>query len=86
MITELGDNYERKEKQIVKIHKQFAHPSRRNMEQLLKDSRNMDDDVSRIFEKIYSKCMICLQFASTRPRPSVGSQWGEILMIVLPWI
>ena len=77
LIAELGVDYERKEKEVVKIHKQFAHPSRRNMEQLLKDSRNMDDDVCKILDKIYSKCVICLQFASTRPRPSVGMPMGR---------
>ena len=77
LIAELGEDYERKEKLVVKIHKQFAHPSRRNMEQLLKDSRNMDDDVTKILDKIYSKCVICLQFASTRPRPCVGMPMGK---------
>ena len=77
LITDLGSDYERKEKEIVKIHKRFAHPSRRNMEQLLKDSKNMDDDVRNILDKIYSKCVICLQFASTRPRPSVGMPLGK---------
>ena len=32
-IGELTNDYEKKEKEVVKIHKQFAHPSRPNMEQ-----------------------------------------------------
>ena len=66
-----------KEKEVVKIHKQFAHPVRPNMDQLLKDSGNMDSDVASILNKIYSKCVICHQFATTRSRPCVGLPLGR---------
>ena len=77
MIGELDREYEKKEEAVVKIHKQFAHPARKNMEQLLKDSNNMDGDVVKILDKIYEKCIICHQFASTRPRPCVGLPFGR---------
>ena len=77
LIGELDKEYEKKEAAVVKIHKQFAHPSRKNMEQLLKDSNNMDGDVIKILDKIYEKCVICHQFASTRPRPCVGLPLGR---------
>ena len=37
----------------------------------------MDDDVSKIRDKIFSKCVICLQFAFTRLRPIVGMPLGK---------
>ena len=50
LIGVLDDDYNKKAKEVVKIHKQFAHPPRPNMDQLLKDSGNMDADVVSILE------------------------------------
>ena len=42
LVNNLSAEYSEKVKQMVKIHKQFAHPVRAAMEQLLKDSGNID--------------------------------------------
>ena len=52
MINELSQDYQSKAKQLVKIHKQFAHPIRAAMEQLLKESGNIDNEVREILDKI----------------------------------
>ena len=72
LINELSNDYQSKVVQLVKIHKQFAHPIRATMEQLLKESGNIDNEVREILDKIYAKCDICHRFASTKPRPAVG--------------
>ena len=77
LINDLAVDYSQKVKQIVKIHRQFAHPLRPPMEQLLKDSGNLDDDAKDILDKLYSKCDICHQFASTKSRPAVGLPLGS---------
>ena len=52
LINELSQDYQSKAKQLVKIHKQFAHPIRAAMEQLLKESGNIDNEVREILDKI----------------------------------
>ena len=58
-VNELSKDYQSKVKQLVKIHKEFAHPIRSAMEQLLKESGNIDNEVKEILNKIYAKCNIC---------------------------
>ena len=72
LVNELSDDYQSKVKQLVKLHKHFAHPVRATMNQLLKESGNIDSEVREILDKIYAKCDLCHRFASTKPRPAVG--------------
>ena len=65
-------NYETKAKMVVDIHKQFAHPSKLTFIQLLKDSQDWDEDIQDIVDKIYLKCIICLESSKSKPRPKVG--------------
>ena len=37
----------------------------------------MDGDVVKVLDKIYEKCVICHQFAATKPRPCVGLPLGR---------
>ena len=76
-IADLSPNYSEKEKQVVKIHKQFAHPKRQVLEQLLRDSGNLNEEVHRILDKIYTKCQVCHEFAASKPRPVVGLPLGR---------
>ena len=49
-VNELSKDYQSKVKQLVKIHKQFAHPIRSAMEQLLKESGNINNEVKEILD------------------------------------
>ena len=82
LVNELSNDYQSKGKQLVKIHKQFAHQIRATMDQLLKERGNFDNEGREILDKIYAKCDKCHCFASTKPRPAVGYLWLVISMNV----
>ena len=59
------------EKILDKIHKQFAHPTRKKMKALLQDANVWDDEYNPVLDKIYQQCETCMKFSKTPPRPVV---------------
>ena len=59
-------------KVLVKLHRQFAHPSEEKLITLLDNAGVWDAQYSMILKKIYDACKICKQYAKTPARPVVG--------------
>jgi len=64
---------EDKEKMLEKIHKQFAHPTRKKVVALLHDVDCWDDSFKHLLDGIYQRCETCLKFSKTPSRPVVCS-------------
>jgi len=62
---------EDKEKMLEKIHKQFAHPTRKKVVALLHDVDCWDDSFKHLLDGIYQRCETCLKFSKTPSRPVV---------------
>ena len=72
---------------LLKLHRQFAHPSRGKLEALLRDAGVWRDNFKDDIEDIYQKCFLCKQYASAIPRPVVGlpgaSKFNEMVSMDL---
>ena len=58
-----------------KLHRQFAHPSREKLHQLIKlagDEWNSNKGLLTAIDNITSACQVCQKFQKTPPRPIVG--------------
>ena len=60
-----------KEKLIIKVHKQFVHPTMKKITVLMTDAGVWDNDCQTIIEKVVS-CEICKRYGKTPPRPVVA--------------
>ena len=58
--------------ELIKIHKQFAHPSKAKFKSLLADSNMWNDEYSDFINELYEKCEICHRFKVTPSRPIVS--------------
>ena len=58
-------------KQLVKLHRQFGHPSKIRFRHLLEDAGAWKSSFSGLLDSIYSGCKHCLQYKVTSPRPVV---------------
>ena len=65
------ESYEDKKRIVQKLHRQFAHPSARNLKALMKNADAVDSEVSEIIEQISDNCNVCTRFKSTPARPVV---------------
>lgn len=65
------DDVERKAA-LVKLHRQFAHPSQTRLKALLEDAGACNDVVLQDLEGIYSSCETCKLYAKTPARPVVS--------------
>ena len=70
ILSELS-NEERKQK-LLKLHRQFAHPSSKKLKGLLVDAGAWRDDFQPILDEIHSKCDICMRYQRTPSRPVVA--------------
>ena len=61
-----------KYKTILKLHRQFAHPPKKRLVNLMKDAGVWQEEYEEVVEEINQKCDICKEFAKTPPRPVVG--------------
>ena len=72
---------------LLKLHRQFAHPSRGKLEALLRNAGVWQGDFVQDLDDIYKKCLLCKQYASTTPRPVVGmpvaSSFNEVVSMDL---
>lgn len=78
---------EEKKAVILKLHRQFGHPGREVLENLLKKAALWDKGFSEILTQIYGQCKTCRLFSQTPPRPVVSlppaSEFGEVLTLDL---
>ena len=63
---------------LVKLHKNFGHPSNDKLIGLLKDSKLWRKEYEDILQDIHDNCDICKEYASTPSRPSVGMPLAKV--------
>ena len=62
-----------KEKTALKLHSQFAHPTKGKLLKLVERAGlGGDQDLREAIEKISSQCKICLEYRKPTPPPAVG--------------
>ena len=57
---------------IIKLHKQFGHPTKDNMISLLKDAGYCTENYQEIIDVLYKQCTTCELFQNTPDRPVVA--------------
>ena len=57
---------------MLKLHKQFAHPTTKRLVQLLKDAGVNDKEYFDLVENITQECSICMKYKRTPSRPVVS--------------
>ncbi|KAL5007820.1 hypothetical protein ScPMuIL_016626 [Solemya velum] len=57
---------------LLKLHRQFAHPSKKKLEALLKDAGAWQEQYETTLTDIESTCELCKMYAKTPPRPVVA--------------
>ena len=55
-MTMKDKSFEEKFKIVTKLHRQFAHPSAKNLKALLKNVVHLDDEISQIVDNISAEC------------------------------
>ena len=61
-----------KEKQILKIHKQFGHSSSSSVKKIIHNAGALHSELSKIIDDVKSKCDICIKYRKPSSRPVVG--------------
>ena len=61
----------KKEKMILKLHRQFAHPSAKSLKSLLLSAEALDKETEQKIKEITEKCTICKRYKKTPSRPAV---------------
>lgn len=68
---------------LLKLHRQFAHPSFCKLKQLIEGAGQWKDDFSDILQSISENCNVCRQFRRTPSRPVVAlpmaSSFNEVV-------
>ena len=57
-----GCNLKGKKKMVVKLHRQFAHPTERKLKLLLSDAGVCDKDFNALVKEVSEDCEICLKY------------------------
>ena len=60
------------EKQVIKLHKQFGHPSGKRLNQLLKDAGIRNEDYFNFVNRTSDECDICKKYRRTPLKPIVS--------------
>ncbi|XP_057302644.1 uncharacterized protein LOC130636814 [Hydractinia symbiolongicarpus] len=68
----INESFKEKEKKVVKLHKQFGHPTAKRLASLLVDAKLYDEDCKRILDQIEQDCETWKKFKRTQPRPVVS--------------
>ena len=64
------ENNENDQKQtILKLHKQFAHPSSQRLVTLLQDAGKCDENTKSLVDEISKQCEVCKKYKKTPARP-----------------
>ena len=61
-------------KAVLKLHRQFAHQSKKKLNTLLRNAGIWRDELKESLKKIYQKCQLCKFYAQALPRPVVALQ------------
>lgn len=74
-------------RKVLKLHKQFAHPSPNKLSELVKNAGTDDEHVHDMIHEISRSCEVCHRFKRRPPRPAVGfplaSQFNETVALDL---
>ena len=68
----IGTDDKKKYRALLKLHRQFAHPSQGKLKLLLQDAKVWNHDVQEKVEKIYKRCEICKRHSRAPSRPVVA--------------
>ena len=71
IVTELKTLKE-KEKLIIKLHRQFGHPSEKSLKDILINADSFDEECGKIIKNVNKTCQVCLRFKKTPPKPVVA--------------
>ena len=61
-----------KQKQVEKLHKQFAHPTSDRLKALMKDAGIKDSKCLELVDLVSENCQVCKRFIRTPARPVVS--------------
>ena len=61
-----------KYKVLLKLHRQFAHPSLKKLSALLQDAGKWQEEYTDLLVQIGKNCDLCQRYAKTPPRPVVS--------------
>ena len=64
-----------KQKMIVKLHRQFAHPAARRLKAVVRDAlmkEVLDEDIATMIDEVSRNCEVCLRYKKTPARPAVS--------------
>ena len=81
-----GANIDTK-KCILKLHRQFGHPTKNRFVSFLKDAGHWKAEYGTVIDELYDNCKTCKLFAKVPPRPvcalPVAADFGELLTMDL---
>ena len=69
VLLTMGDSSEDKKKSMLKLHRQYSHPSARRLKLLLKDANFDDKECFKFIEEISDDCNLCKKYRRTPSRP-----------------
>lgn len=69
VINEKSDT--EKMKILTKLHRQFAHPTAKNLVALIKNAEDIDTKTVQLIEMISENCLVCKRYKKTPSRPVV---------------
>ena len=65
-----------KQKQMIKIHKQFGHASAENLKRLFNNAGKLDKEIIALIDKTLQGCDTCRMYRKANPKPIVGFSWA----------
>ena len=72
---------------LLKLHRQFAHPSKKKLVLLLRDAKVWDNEFNSALDEIYKQCNVCKVFSRTPSKSVVAlpmaQQFNEIVCMDL---
>lgn len=66
------DDDKANQKKVMKLHKQFAHPSSDRLKQLIWNSGVKDSVIDKVVDDVSRNCDVCKRFRRAPPRPVVS--------------
>ena len=63
---------EEKRKMVLKLHRQFSHPSKERLRSLVTSADIKDQEFLKLFETVSNECEVCQLYKKTSPKPIVG--------------
>ena len=85
-----SDDDKANEAKIVKLHKQFAHPSSDRLKKLIRDSGVVDSDLGKMVDTVTLNCNVCKKYRRPPPRPIVSfplaTDFNEVVAMDIKFI